>query len=116
MIPDDVLHCLTGHRIGTPEVLFRTIADEEVATLREKFAGSQADRAESAAASVAKKAAAAKKGGAPPSSSSRTAGKPDNKAAGAKADQKSKQQPPVQAQQSSPTEVNAQSLYQVYGV
>lgn len=74
--------------------------------MREKFAGSQADRAESAAAAVAKKAAAAKKGGAPPASS--IAGKLDNKAAGAKVEQKGKQQTPVQTQKGSPTEVRYQ--------
>lgn len=77
--------------------------------MREKFAGSQADRAESVAAAVAKKAAAAKKGGAPPASS--VAGKLDDKAAGVKAEQKNKQQPTVKTQNSSPTEVRYQLLY-----
>ncbi|KAK9287301.1 hypothetical protein L1049_015714 [Liquidambar formosana] len=33
-----------GHKIGTPEPLFKELKDEEVEFFREKFAGSQADR------------------------------------------------------------------------
>ncbi|XP_023747762.1 methionine--tRNA ligase, cytoplasmic [Lactuca sativa] len=36
----------SGHRIGTPVPLFRELRDEEVELLRERFAGSQADRAD----------------------------------------------------------------------
>ncbi|KAG9129664.1 hypothetical protein Leryth_017745 [Lithospermum erythrorhizon] len=35
-----------GHKIGTPSPLFKELKDEEVEHYREKFAGSQADRAE----------------------------------------------------------------------
>ncbi|XAR72635.1 Methionine--tRNA ligase [Bertholletia excelsa] len=34
-----------GHRIGTPEPLFKELRDEEVEFFRQKFAGSQSDRA-----------------------------------------------------------------------
>ncbi|KAJ0051563.1 hypothetical protein Pint_01529 [Pistacia integerrima] len=37
-----------GHRIGTPSPLFKELKDEDVKLLREKFAGSQADRADRA--------------------------------------------------------------------
>ena len=99
-----------GHRIGTPEVLFRSIGDEEVAALREQFAGSQADRADSAAASAAKKAAAAKKGSGPAAAGSSAPAPPraaKSAASGAPAaDGRKQQQSRVQAdqQQSSPTE------------
>ncbi|KAI8568617.1 hypothetical protein RHMOL_Rhmol02G0214600 [Rhododendron molle] len=33
-----------GHKIGTPEPLFKELTDEEVELFRQKFAGSQADR------------------------------------------------------------------------
>ncbi|KAH7517573.1 hypothetical protein FEM48_Zijuj09G0079300 [Ziziphus jujuba var. spinosa] len=33
-----------GHRIGTPEPIFKELADEDVEFFRKKFAGSQADR------------------------------------------------------------------------
>ncbi|CAO2822473.1 unnamed protein product [Amaranthus hypochondriacus] len=39
-----------GHKIGKPEPLFKELKDEEVEYFREKFAGSQADRAVKAAA------------------------------------------------------------------
>ncbi|KAJ0110948.1 hypothetical protein Patl1_01570 [Pistacia atlantica] len=38
-----------GHRIGTPSPLFKELKDEDVKLLRDKFAGSQADRADRAA-------------------------------------------------------------------
>ncbi|KAK8964128.1 putative methionine--tRNA ligase [Platanthera guangdongensis] len=34
----------SGHRIGKPEPLFRELKDEEVESLRQRYAGSQADR------------------------------------------------------------------------
>ena len=40
-----------GHRIGQPEVLFRIIDDQEVLSLRNRFAGSQADQRSRAAGS-----------------------------------------------------------------
>ncbi|KAJ8540416.1 hypothetical protein K7X08_030335 [Anisodus acutangulus] len=44
--PWDILPA--GHKIGTPAPLFKELKDEEVAFYREKFAGSQADRADRA--------------------------------------------------------------------
>ncbi|KAK7824625.1 probable methionine--tRNA ligase [Quercus suber] len=47
-----------GHKIGTPEPLFKELKDEEVEFFREKFAGSQADRivrAEAEAEKIAEK-------------------------------------------------------------
>ncbi|KMZ68773.1 Methionine--tRNA ligase [Zostera marina] len=41
--PWNILPC--GHKIGTPEPLFKELKDEEIEFFREKFAGSQADRA-----------------------------------------------------------------------
>ena len=38
-----------GHRIGQPEVLFRIIDDQEVVSLRTRFAGSQAEQRSRAA-------------------------------------------------------------------
>ena len=38
------LYGCSGHRIGTPEVLFRIIDDLEVTSLRARFAGSQAEQ------------------------------------------------------------------------
>ncbi|XP_058089777.1 probable methionine--tRNA ligase [Magnolia sinica] len=51
----------TGHKIGTPEPLFKELKDETVEFLREKFAGSQADRIEKAAAEEQKIAEQLKK-------------------------------------------------------
>ncbi|KAL9254454.1 putative methionine--tRNA ligase [Drosera capensis] len=42
-----------GHKIGTPEPLFKELKDEEVETYRKKFAGSQAEREVKAAADKA---------------------------------------------------------------
>lgn len=52
-----------GHKIGTPEPLFKELKDEEVEFFREKFAGSQADRivrAEAEAEKIAEKLKKAK--------------------------------------------------------
>lgn len=46
-----------GHKIGTPEVLFRNIADAEIAELRQRYAGSQGDRTAAAAAAAGSKPA-----------------------------------------------------------
>ncbi|KAK4269733.1 hypothetical protein QN277_022851 [Acacia crassicarpa] len=43
-----------GHKIGTPQPLFKELKDEEVEFYRKKFAGSQADRIERAEAEAAK--------------------------------------------------------------
>uniref|UniRef100_A0A2P2M8U1 Uncharacterized protein MANES_15G055300 n=1 Tax=Rhizophora mucronata TaxID=61149 RepID=A0A2P2M8U1_RHIMU len=45
----------TGHKIGTPEPLFKELKDEEVDFFRKKFSGSQADRKEKEQDAVAKK-------------------------------------------------------------
>ncbi|KAF5741681.1 methionine--tRNA ligase [Tripterygium wilfordii] len=45
-----------GHKLGTPQPLFKELKDDEVNFLREKFAGSQADRIERAEAEAAKTA------------------------------------------------------------
>ncbi|CAN0875335.1 Probable methionine--tRNA ligase [Linum grandiflorum] len=50
-----------GHKIGTPEPLFKELKDEEVEKYRSKFAGSQADRLEKAEAEAVKVAAQLKK-------------------------------------------------------
>ncbi|CAN1334374.1 Probable methionine--tRNA ligase [Linum perenne] len=50
-----------GHKIGTPEPLFKELKDEEVEFYRSKFAGSQADRLERAEAEAVKVAAQLKK-------------------------------------------------------
>lgn len=44
---------VAGHQIGVPEPLFRSITDEEVNSLRQRFIGSQAERAAAAAAALA---------------------------------------------------------------
>ncbi|XP_047321454.1 probable methionine--tRNA ligase [Impatiens glandulifera] len=44
-----------GHKIGTPEPLFKELKDEEVEFFREKFAGSQAERILKAEANEVKK-------------------------------------------------------------
>ncbi|CAL2241031.1 unnamed protein product [Prunus armeniaca] len=50
-----------GHKIGKPEPLFKELKDEEVESLRKKFAGSQADRKEREEAEAVKVAAQLKK-------------------------------------------------------
>eukprot|EP00262_Sarcandra_glabra_P020925 TRINITY_DN8529_c0_g2_i2.p1 TRINITY_DN8529_c0_g2~~TRINITY_DN8529_c0_g2_i2.p1 ORF type:complete len:812 (+),score=137.57 TRINITY_DN8529_c0_g2_i2:37-2436(+) len=50
-----------GHKIGTPEPLFKELKDEEVEFFREKFAGSQADRIVKAEAEAQKAAEQLKK-------------------------------------------------------
>ncbi|RVW28224.1 putative methionine--tRNA ligase [Vitis vinifera] len=50
-----------GHRIGTPEPLFKELKDEDVEFFREKFAGSQADRIVKAEAEAKKIAEQLKK-------------------------------------------------------
>ncbi|KAK9918584.1 hypothetical protein WJX75_005162 [Coccomyxa subellipsoidea] len=60
-----------GHRMGQPQVLFRTIAKEEEETLRARFAGSQADRASAAASTGASTGAPAASSGQNSASSSK---------------------------------------------
>ncbi|CAL8471724.1 g11266 [Coccomyxa elongata] len=87
-----------GHRMGQPQVLFRTIPKEEEEALRARFAGSQADRASAAAsastsapskaqssASSTPQAKGAKPSGGKPAASEQT-----NGAAPGKADKGSK--------------------------
>ncbi|XP_050380407.1 probable methionine--tRNA ligase [Argentina anserina] len=50
-----------GHKIGKPEPLFKELNDEEVDSLRKKFAGSQADRKERQEAEAVKLAEQLKK-------------------------------------------------------
>ncbi|VVA38699.1 PREDICTED: aminoacyl tRNA [Prunus dulcis] len=50
-----------GHKIAKPEPLFKELKDEEVESLRKKFAGSQADRKEREEAEAVKVAAQLKK-------------------------------------------------------
>ncbi|VVA39114.1 PREDICTED: aminoacyl tRNA [Prunus dulcis] len=50
-----------GHKIGKPEPLFKELKDEEVESLRKKFAGRQADRKEREEAEAMKAAAQLKK-------------------------------------------------------
>ncbi|KAI9079925.1 hypothetical protein K1719_038171 [Acacia pycnantha] len=50
-----------GHKIGTPQPLFKELKDEEVEFYRKKFAGSQADRIERAEAEAGKLADQLKK-------------------------------------------------------
>ncbi|KAG0465746.1 hypothetical protein HPP92_019910 [Vanilla planifolia] len=47
----------SGHKIGKPEPLFRELKDDEVESLRQRYAGSQADRSERNDAADAKKMA-----------------------------------------------------------
>ncbi|KAI0523304.1 hypothetical protein KFK09_005699 [Dendrobium nobile] len=44
----------SGHKIGKPEPLFRELKDEEVESLRQRYAGSQAERIEKAEADAKK--------------------------------------------------------------
>ena len=48
----------TGHRIGDPQPLLSNISDELIAALRERFAGSQADRTAAQAGKAAGKVCA----------------------------------------------------------
>ncbi|KAF5739139.1 methionyl-tRNA synthetase family protein [Tripterygium wilfordii] len=50
-----------GHKLGAPQPLFKELKDDEVDFLRGKFAGSQADRIETAEAEAAKAAEQLKK-------------------------------------------------------
>ncbi len=49
----EIIIGVAGHQIGVPEPLFRSITDEEVNSLRQRFIGSQAERAAAAAAALA---------------------------------------------------------------